>query len=641
MTEPPAREWVVQPSLISRGKEIVGRLAGVNPLTGGLGRRLLVWFLLFSLIPLFASNTIGYVRSDDIIGELVKRYLDGIARVQALHVQDQVDRSLLSLQLVSAGNEFLLAAARRSQGVGGGPMAEFADQRRVTEHLRRKLDELRAFEALYLYAPDGRLLVATSADDSGADIPHMISHPGEAMSLHRNSHMEGAPWLRLAAPVRTPEGELVAYLGGTISLGNPSQFLKLPEHTAGSVESFLVDERGRPLFISHIHGHTHYDEPLASPLVAPDAPPSARYTNREGREVIGTAVAIAGHPWRFIAEVPVRDALGPLRALRRMSIFLEFFFAFLVTGFAWLVAAGIVAPVRRLVAATRRVEGGDLSTRVEVLGDDEIDELGSAFNEMTDELEQSTARIRELHQREMERAGQLATVGELASGVAHEIKNPLVGISNGLDLMVKRVGRDSTLEPIVDEMQHQLSRIELAVRDLLTFARPSDPTLARSDANPIVERALRLVHPAAQKRRITVETELDSDLRPVWVDAEMMGQAVVNLVMNAVQATPDGGLVTVVTRSAAAGIELAIRDTGPGIVEERREKIFKPFFTTKHQGTGLGLSITREIIHRHGGTIRVDSEPGQGTTFTIILPPSGGEGPDEAATDAPASGSVS
>lgn len=596
------------------------RTPRVNLLAGGLGRKILFWFLVFSFIPLFASNTVGYLRSDDIIEGLVERYLGGIAEVQALHVQDQIDRNRLSLQVVSAGNEFLLAAALRSQGVGEGPMVELADQRRAEEHLRRKLGELNAFEALYLYAPDGRILLAVSSRESGVDIPHVISHPGEPLSLHRNSHLDGAPWLRLSAPVFAPEGAVVAYLGGTISLANPTQFLKLPEHTAGSVESFLVDEGGRPLYISHVHGHTHYDEPLESPLVGTEGAPSARYVNEEGTEVIGTGVALSGHPWRFITEVPAADALGPLQALRKLSILLELVLALLVLGAAWLVATGIVAPVRRLVEATRRVGKGKLDTRVEVESDDEIGELGDAFNEMTGELERSTARIQELHHREIERASQLATVGELASGVAHEIKNPVVGISNGLDLMMRRVGRDTTLAPIMDEMKHQLSRIELAVRDLLTFARPSEPTPARTDGNSIVERALRLVYPAAEKNGVRIETDLGADLPPVEADLEMMGQAVVNLMMNAVQATPRGGVVRVETSGGTGGFELRVQDSGRGISPEDRDQIFKPFFTTKHQGTGLGLSITREIVDQHDGSIEVLSERGEGAVFRVVLP---------------------
>jgi signal transduction histidine kinase len=250
---------------------------------------------------------------------------------------------------------------------------------------------------------------------------------------------------------------------------------------------------------------------------------------------------------------------------------------------------------------------------VQIREPNEIGELGTAFNDMAAELAQTSARVHELHDREIERAGQLATVGELAAGVAHEIKNPLVGISGGLDLVMRHTQDDSKLRPIVDEIDRQVSRIDVAVKDLLQFARPATPNFAPADVNEIVERALTLVRPTADTAgvRIAVET---GRLPRVLADEEMIRQSLVNLIMNSVQATEAGGRVRVITKPREDGVEIRISDTGTGIPPDQLSQIFRPFFTTKHQGTGLGLSITQSVIERHHGTLSVtqrSSTPGR------------------------------
>lgn len=602
--------------------------------TGGLRARLVVWFLLLSLIPLFGSNTLGYLRSTQIVEGLVQRYLDGIADVQALHVRDQVERHRLYLQAVSAGNAFLAAAALELRNEDGGPMGIVADLARTEEHLDRKLEELSAFQGLYLLAPDGALLA--SVTDPGISLPPptlFLETPESEVVTEGAGDGEG-PRIHIAVPVYAAGATLVGYLAGSIFLGHSPDFLELPEHVAGSIESFVVDGEGRPLFVSHPHGNLDYSRPLESPALAGVPGMSARYLNREGEEVIGTSVPIEGGQWRLLTEAPVIHALGELRELRSLSIFLELFFVFVVVALAWVVAGGIVAPVRRLVTATRQVGQGDLDVRVESTERDEIGELGKAFNEMTADLARISRRVGELHRKEIERAHQLATVGELASGVAHEIKNPVVGISNGLDLIQRNVEDDRTLAPIADEMKRQVGRIESAIRDLLAFARPALPTLVPADAGNVLERAVRLVQPAAEKAGVGVEIRIEDDLE-IRMDEELVRQALVNLMMNAVHATAPGGEVRASARRVGDDVEFRIRDTGRGVPPDDLEQIFKPFFTTRHSGTGLGLSISREIVERHGGRIEVESEVGVGSTFSVLLPLNLDESAGDAAGAAP------
>ena len=598
--------------------EGVGRWSWLAPPRGGLGRRLMLLFLAFSLVPLVLSNSLGYVRSLRIIEDLTKRYLVELGEVEAQHVASQVTRYLLDLEAIAAGNEFLAAGAARLAGSDLGQMTEVAEPTAVRRYLRSKLNGLPAFEVFYLQTAGGEAVLSTEPSDPALGAAALA--PGAATMEPIGGRSGGLPRYRLAVPVVNGAGQLAGYLGGVITTPGLAVLLDIPEHLAGSVESFIVDERGRPLFISHPHGETDYARPLATPVLELPLREFARYEDRHGVEVLGVAVPVKGLPWRYVAEAPVSAALGPLVTLRRVSSVLAVAFAVLVLAAAWLVTGGIVAPVERLVAATRRVAGGDLTARVEVEGRDEIGELATAFNEMTSELEETSARVEELHRREIERAHQLATVGELASGVAHEIKNPLVGIANGVDLVMRRVGDDPTLSPIAEEMSRQLERIESAVRDLLAYARPSEPTREPTEVNRVVRRAVTLVGPAADRRGVHVRTTLDPAVAEIPADEELVRQALVNLLMNAVQATAPASEVGVRTRWGEAEVEIEVWDRGRGIPRQDLENIFKPFYTTRHSGTGLGLSITREVVERHGGRIEVESEVGRGSTFRIALP---------------------
>jgi signal transduction histidine kinase len=588
---------------------------------GRLGRRLLVWFLAFSLVPLLATNAVGYQRTKEILHDVINRYLTAVVEVQVQHVRDRLDNHILLLQAIGTGNQFLAAGALRFEGVPAGDMGRVADRAAVQQFLERKHGDLPIFDALDLYTPDGRVIAGVGNPGTLVRTPPPDRRHGSAWTRLQPGRGGLQPVFEIAVPVTAAHDSVaVAYLGGSVTLPGQQDFLQVPEHIAGRVESFIVDSTGRPLFVSHPHEPIDYTVPLATPLLGMASASVAEYPDRERVDVIGTIHPIPGYPWRFVAEVPAADAFGALHSLGLLSVILESVFVAVLVAVASYVAWDLVAPLGKLVNATRLVAKGDLNVRVTVPQHNELGELGRAFNEMTSALAQTTARVDELHRQEIERASQLATVGELASGVAHEIRNPVVGVSNGLDLVRRRIGRDPILEPILEEMAHQLTRIQQTLQELLAFARPATPTLARLSGNRLVERAIRLVQPAAAKAGVRVELHLDPLVPRIMADEEMLHQALVNVLMNALQATPPGGLVTVTTRRSGERVEIEIADTGVGISPEHVEFVFRPFYTTRHTGTGLGLPITRQIIQRHGGSVTLTSRVNVGTTITLRLP---------------------
>ena len=591
-----------------------------QPQPGRLRRRLLSWFLVFSLLPLIVTNAVGYRRSEAIIEQMVERYLAALAAVQAQHISDRSDRGLLLLEAITAGNEFLVAGVRRAQGGGADAMGAVADRPAMERLLQRKLEELTGFDGLYLFTPSGKVVASVGRTTAVNTRPPRSIRGVGLTAIIANGPQGARPEFRLVAPLLSHDRQPVAYLAGAMSVEGFREMLQLPEHVAGHVESFIVDSYGKPLFVSHPHGKVNYGSPLAIPLLKMTIGSHAQYRDSEGRLVLGTLTSIPDYPWRFAVELTEDEAFSALSPWGGLSLVLEVLFISLLFGIAWVVARDVVAPISRLVRATRRVGDGDLAARVAVTGRDEIGELEQAFNDMTAALAETTDRVRELHQREIERASQLATVGELASGIAHEIKNPVMGVSNGLDLVRRRIGGDATLSPIIDEMGRQLARIQTAMQELLSFARPATPTLAPVNASHLVGRAIRLVQPSAERAGVRIEVRLDPTVPRFQADEDMLHQALVNLLMNAIEATASGGHVAVTTKATKTEILFEIADTGRGISPADLESVFKPFFTTRHLGTGLGLSITRQIVERHGGTVTIESRENVGTTVTMRMP---------------------
>ena len=282
----------------------------------------------------------------------------------------------------------------------------------------------------------------------------------------------------------------------------------------------------------------------------------------------------------------------------------------------WLLIVRFVSqPVGELLTQMRRVETGDLAARAISPRLDEIGELERGFNGMVTSLDLAKRELHDAHEKQIQQAGKLASVGELAAGLAHEIRNPLAGIAAAVEVLAEnRAGQD---REITQEIQLQVKRLNTTLSDLLNFARPREPEIAPCDLAALVRQMLTLVRADAQKHRIQIVEEIPADLPAVNADATQIQQAILNLLLNAIQAMEGGGLLTVRATVDADRVQLSIQDTGGGISAEIREKIFAPFFTTKHRGTGLGLAITRTIMEKHGGTIRVDSAIGCGTMFTL------------------------
>lgn len=223
---------------------------------------------------------------------------------------------------------------------------------------------------------------------------------------------------------------------------------------------------------------------------------------------------------------------------------------------------------------------------------------------------------------EMERE-KSAFLEEMARGLAHEIRNPLGSIKGAAQYLKSESGSPET-EQLLEVIAEEVDRLERVVSRFLSFANPYTVNLVPRDINTLVERALELIRRDKLPKDISIETNLSQDLPPVEIDEEKFMQVVFNLVLNALEAMPDGGTLTLSSSlledERMRAVKLTVEDTGVGIRKEHMKQLFKPFFTTKKEGTGLGLAICRKIVGEHGGYIRVSSQSGKGTRFHVVLP---------------------
>jgi two-component system NtrC family sensor kinase len=374
----------------------------------------------------------------------------------------------------------------------------------------------------------------------------------------------------------------------------------------------------------------------------------------EGRPYLGRAFVVTA--WYITAYEPIRDIGGrtvgmlyvgmlerPYVDLRNrvMATFagLAGLCALFLLGLLWYIARQITSPLAVMVEATGKLAQGDLNHRVALDGEDEIGQLARAFNRMTEDLraahedltqwgrtlerrvEERTHELRET-QGQLMRSEKLASLGKMAAGVAHEINNPLTSILLNAHLLLESLGDGDETREALTLIADETSRAAAIVNGLLDFARMTPAQEVRTNINDIVERTVRLHEKQASVRNIRIELALDRSLPSIDVDRNKIQQVFSNLIVNARDAMPDGGTLSVTTRFTPdrSGLEIVFADTGVGIPPENIPKIYDPFFTTKSFGTGLGLAISYGIIRQRGGTIEVESVVGQGTVFTVRIP---------------------
>ena len=536
-------------------------------------------------------------------------------------------------------------------------------RRAVSGLLRLVRDQYGAYREIKLVSADEHVLASSlgGADDARRVAPRMgpaIRDGQPVVSLAYRRPGSDALSLDIAAPIAAANGQLLGAVVATVDLDGVNELTDTSQLMAAG-RAYLVDSRG--VVIAHPDRKRLFRDDLAG-LEGPRAVVSGQsgvveYVDAHGVEIIGAYRWLPRWRWGLVAEISRDDALAPVRNARQSLVIISSLVTIAVLLGTLLMVRSIVGPLRELTRGVQAVAMGQLDQRLDIAGGDEVAYLTRCFNEMATNLAESrtamaeriheaTLRLerknaelaaaneelhvanRELEQQRalVERSARFAAMGEMAAGLAHEINNPLTTMKNLVHSLRPTVPDEDIRGRDLAVVAEEIEKLNRLVVNFLKYARPPEPDIRPVDVADIVQSTIKLLEPQANQKQLTIVSSVDAELPQALADREQLGQVLVNLMINAIQASPEGAEVMVSAigegaeqDGAPTAVQIAVGDQGPGVSEESRAKVFNPFFTTKADGSGLGLAISQRIVEEHGGTLTLSSVFGRGATFVVTL----------------------
>jgi signal transduction histidine kinase len=439
----------------------------------------------------------------------------------------------------------------------------------------------------------------------------------------------GALFYEAAVPVTTSAGD---------TIGSLIQFRQVSSGAGAQLIGNLIGSDATLLFSSPGGKWNNLATIVPGPSLTPNGSQISSYTASDGSARLGASALVKNTPWVIWVDVRSSVVLAPARRFLEVMAWAGLLILVVGAVAAWLISRQISTPLKDLSNAARDISAGDYARRADVHREDELGFLADSFNNMagqienshhemevrvrerTKELETALGELREA-QESLVRKEKLATLGLLAGGVGHELRNPLGVMTNAiyyLGAVMKEAPAE--IKEYLEILRTQIALSEKIVGDLLDFARIKPPQWESVSLSQIVHAQLARAGPLEAVR---IEHDFPADLPAVRVDRVQMGQVVLNLIMNALQSMNGHAVLTFRGRHTVEGfVRLDVIDTGMGMTPEQMRRLFEPLFTTKARGIGLGLAVSQGLVRANGGTISAESKPGTGTTMSISLPTS-------------------
>ena len=544
----------------------------------------------------------------------------GFVSVRSLRTatEQSVARGNLAVarQVAERFADYFLSTRRVLDSLGsqtiGVQLSQWQQRRILLNHVL----DFPEFRQITLFDPRGSVIASTRANPGNFNPP---TDPGiTAIIQIPQPDKDSLPTTHLAVRLSERQGES-GWLVAEISL----------EELWRAVDSVRVGQRGYAMLIDQngrfiAHGNPNKKDLIAKGVVAsPELRGLALQTQELGTQalpridepegmMVGVAVRIGSPDWTLIIEQPEAEALGIARILERQLVaaIVIALMATLIAGSWW--GRSFIQRIFALAGVTQRLAAGQMEARVAVTGNDEIAQLGTQFNTMADRLVELQDEIRKQERQVM--------FGRIAAGLVHDLSHPIQTIGNSCKL-VQRIFDDPEYRVTFKQtVERELATVKRVLDDLRNIARPMPLERFSVDINAALAEAIETMQPFAETAGLTLRSELTPG--PLYIEADLfaMGRVHRNLILNAIQATPPGGLVVVATEAQAHRALIKVYDTGCGIPPERLGAIFEDFVTTKKRGLGLGLAISRKIVEQLGGGITVASEVSKGTTFVLSFP---------------------
>lgn len=561
--------------------------------------RLVIGFMLVSVPAMLASAFIAAKLISNAFEDNVEHWLRETSRFFALEVSEAAQE------------------AQRVAGVIGHRLEHSTDDARMQRTIEREFAVLNSvgYDLITIYRPGGEVIFSSRRFSSVGALPEKTG-----LGLFKIV-ADNKRWI-MAGAVQTvqingqPANLLVgswlddSYLGGIKVV--TSLDVRLFSDFDGELEPLV---------------QTHPDHPVTVPR-------EIRARLDAGEDEIFDGDAGAGGAYRAvyagfrgidgklaaISFIGLRSEAGFFEQLGRERLFLGIFLigCFIAALVGSLMSDVLVRPLRALTRGVRAIAAGDFGQRVGVGGGREIAELANGFNGMAEQL----GKLQELEM-ELRRSDRLSALGQAAMVIAHEVRNPLGIIKTSTEVVRNRAKLGDTEAKMLGYVIDEVRRIETLMREFLDFAQPRPLVQSRFPLRNVIDRVAAIAEPELARRNIVLRVEDGSGGAEILGDADQLHQACLNLVLNAMDAMPNGGTIFAKLTADAKMVSLAISDEGPGVPQAIRAEIFNPFFTTKVKGTGLGLAKVQGVAVAHGGTASCEGEEGKGAVFVLSLPRAG------------------
>ena len=479
------------------------------------------------------------------------------------------------------------------------------------------------FQTLALYSPQGEKLAGDEEEEHFAEIKDELlskALSGEtSISGVRFGKMQ-SPYVYMAVPLRHL-GKISSVLFAKFSLKKLWDLLEeISVGQSGRVS--ILDESGR--FVGHLDmervvaGSSGANPEVVKQILDSGEPVQWR-EGEKGNDFFMIAVHIPELAWIVLLYQPIAEIHSHFYASMSVAAGATAAICLLAAFFYWLWFQGILNPIQRLTRQTRRIIGGNLEKGVFVKSDDEIGELGRAFNKMVDSLREKIASEKKIAA-ELVQKRNLSILGEAASKVNHEVGNFL----NKVNMVNRSLKAENLSEPVrelVGLIGEESTHLGDFIDKFMNVARKRELFVQNTDFDIVVSEVIAFYGPLGAEKNIVVEKEGFEGLPEVCIDLQQMRGVMDNLVKNALEAVGEDGRVVVRGAFVDGWLDIRVIDDGHGIDEETAKKIFEPFFTTKGgKGNGLGLAMAKSLVEAHGGEIRCESKEGEGTTFIIWIP---------------------
>lgn len=607
-----------------------------------LRSKVMLIFLSLTLAPLLMIGYFSFHFSEELIISMVVRQLENVAEDKAALLEGWLGERMADITMVAETS-----------------LVQSMDPDRIRPYLDLIREKYGVYKELVVVSGTGGFVAASP--EKQRDLEHTLYTPYPVrkdlfVSDITYAHDEKESSFLISAPVTGPDGSLSGTVYG--SVGTKKIILFILNVSLGATgECYLVDRDGR--FLAHKDPHRILSENISQSdsfrKIFEKTDHKSVYLDYRGIEVLGASLQVGGTDWFIVVEQDRAEAFAAADKLKNviyLTLLLCIISAFMLTS---MVAYHIVSPIRKLSQYAGRIADSRFDAAVEKI--DRNDEIGMLFDALAD----MAARLQERHNHLEKKVGQqeaelketdlilqktrlmaersekFAAMGRMGAAVAHEIRTPLTSIKLFLESVQAEIDISPEYEEDFNIAMNQIGRIESTINRFLDFAKPQDLIFSEIELKRFIADLLIMVRPQVNRQECVLNVSLADDMPAIIGDRRLLAEALINLLVNALDAMPARGTLTVsavrkiftATGRDIPCVRIDIADTGHGIADGRMEKIFEPFFTTKATGTGLGLSLVLTTVRNHGGVIRVKSKIGEGTVFSLFLPVTSGTHLDE------------